>query len=1110
MTLNPFKLEYKQIKENLIKQIEDFLLNGNWSALRLILKSSPKQITELEIIPLFEKRVISEEDFIPSFFFERNERKFLSESIEFILNLMAENPRIFSNNLRDFLLEKILPTSETLSGNAQEKINNALGDYLIETRSECLTDYPRLFENLVSKYPKEISIFLPKIFELKWWDLAFRLFNLVPELINLYPEYVRISIKNIFLNIYQFRNFKKILEKINISLYNTIENNLRIRFQKYFKEFKSLLEEEFTIEWVKKKKLLLSTGILFYTENELIEIIEKILEFNIEWNHQDPISSEINQFLYFIQTNKKNHLLKRYLKKFKDLGYNLIRDYIRFEKIDKDFIQELEISIFDIENQDPKINARYIDSLYGKEVVRAFKNHLENFIYRPRVISVFFKAKPELGEEFTKIIEEYYENINFGEPPSDDHTYEYSNVLFGSFGDYSSHFSPSFFIPKVKEYLSNTRNREWFNPWSMNLLNNFDKMDKDLQQDIINLLIERKRYNSLSFSLARTPEKFSKFIDQFLEMTSDNESEIRSIIGIFKLILRIHIEYEPIFEKLKNKLLIMPNTYDKGLFLSFLGEKVKALECFEESVNKEISLSQKIFILTDYILEYLDINNEDIPIVILKKLDADIEQLKKDFEYFNVIKESGRKFPFKFHFLKARFMFFLGIYYINIDDYDLSYQKLNESETSFKNLSNSKTIPLYNKEIIMFYQELSSILLTFIKRIKNLKNKNKISQLKQEFSDHIESIEFTPSSEDIKTKRIRSSLENFYFNDIGRLKQLRFELPTNFCPLPPPIESIYIIDLESMKEIHPWNHKQEVNPNFQYLNLSKNYQQFELIQDFAEKDKIYPYIIDFEETDLLKIFKYDPIYEAGKNHFKIDIKSNGFFGEREIKFCLKQNDICSVGVDLELPVKELELLPQPDTRTKRELIIESLIKCIYQFQQKIQSIRKSEDHYSVILSQFINNLIEKCGWHTEDQVPSGLSASAEERIFDNIGGLGKLDFILKDEKNMLLTICEALVLNSNAKKIIEEHLVKIFKYDTIGMPFNFIMIYSKAEKFENLWTNYQETVLNTPFKYKLKKKQFYDENEQFNIKSELRLGKTIHIRQGQPMDLYHFLINTNF
>jgi len=908
MTLNPPKLEYKQIKEDLFKQTEGFLLNGNWSSLRLILKSSPKQITQLEKIPLFEKKIISEEAFLPSFFFERNERKFLSDLIELILDLMTENPRIFSNKLKEFLLDKILPTSETLSGNAQEKINNALGYYLIETRGESLTEYPRLFENLVSKYPKEISNFLPKIFELKWWDLAFRLFNLIPKLINLHHEYVKTSIENISLNIYQFRNFKKILEKTNISLSKTIENDLKIKFRDYFKEFISLSAEELTIEWLKEKKLELSTAILFYTDKELKEIIKKLLKFNIKWDHTDPISNVISQFLYFIQTSGKRHLLKDFLLGYKDLGYNIIRDYIRYEQLDNDLIKELEISIFDIVDQDPKINAQYIDSLYGKKVVEAFKYHLENYVNKPHIFSVFFKAKPELGKEYTKILENYYENINFGEPPTEDHTYEYSSVIFGSLGDYSSHFSSSFFITKVKEYLSNTRNREWFNPWSMNLLNNFDKMDKDLQQDIISLLIERKRYNSIFFSLARTPEKFSNFINQFLEMTSDNESEIRSIIGIFKLILRNYISDKTIFEKLKDMLFLIPNTYDKGLFLSFLGEKEKALECFVESLNKEVSLSQKIFILTDYILEFLDTINVDGSIINLKALEVDIEQLKDDFDSFNIIKESSRKFPFKFHFLKARFMLFMGIIHMNLDDYDLSYQKLHETETIFKNLLKSKNIPLYNRDIIKIYEDISSVLSTFIKRIENLKKENKISQLNQEFSEQIKGIEFSPSSEDIKTERIRISLENLYFTDGGKLKQLRFELPANFCPLSPPIESISIINLNLKIDFHPWNHNLEINTNFESLKLYKNYQQLEITQKFVEKDKIYRYIIDFEKNNLFSINKYEPVYEAGRNRFKIDIKSNGFDGERKIKFCLKQNDICTVGIDLELPVKHLEFL----------------------------------------------------------------------------------------------------------------------------------------------------------------------------------------------------------
>jgi len=111
---------------------------------------------------------------------------------------------------------------------------------------------------------------------------------------------------------------------------------------------------------------------------------------------------------------------------------------------------------------------------------------------------------------------------------------------------------------------------------------------------------------------------------------------------------------------------------------------------------------------------------------------------------------------------------------------------------------------------------------------------------------------------------------------------------------------------------------------------------------------------------------------------------------------------------------------------------------------------------------------------------------------------------------MILTICEAFVLRFNDKKTINNHLLKIFKYDAIDLPFNFIIIYSKVVKFDELWSKYKETVVKVPFIYKLKENRFYDESDQYDIKSELRMGKTIHIRQGKSMDLYHFLINTSF
>ncbi len=294
------------------------------------------------------------------------------------------------------------------------------------------------------------------------------------------------------------------------------------------------------------------------------------------------------------------------------------------------------------------------------------------------------------------------------------------------------------------------------------------------------------------------------------------------------------------------------------------------------------------------------------------------------------------------------------------------------------------------------------------------------------------------------------------------------------------------------------------------LDLSSDYQQIVLLQKFAKREGINYYNIEVNEPKFLKIYHNPPKHKNGVNIFKFDIASKKFIGERDLKITLKPNDICLVGIDLDLPIKYNEQRFESSNDQIKEIIIDSFIKCIYQFQRKIKIVKESEDHFSGFLCSLINNLIDYRKWHIEEQKPSGKSATSDKKKWEKIGGLGELDFVFMDEKNMILTICEAFVLRFNDKKIINDHLLKIFNYDAIGLPFNFIIIYSKVVKFDDLWPKYKKTVLNVPFKYELKAEQFYDESDQYNIKSNLRMGKTVHIRQEKPMDLYHFFINTNF
>ncbi|MBD3215727.1 MAG: hypothetical protein GF311_24155 [Candidatus Lokiarchaeota archaeon] len=587
-------------------------------------------------------------------------------------------------------------------------------------------------------------------------------------------------------------------------------------------------------------------------------------------------------------------------------------------------------------------------------MIETFKSYLENRVNKYRVISIFLKAKSNLNEHFAQIIEEYYNSINFGDPRNKNDSFEYSTILFGSFGNLEINLTFDFFISKIEEYLSNSQNRESFNPWSLNLLKYFERLNKNLQQDIINLLIKKKRYNAIMFSLRREPRKFSEYINQFLEIRSDNENDIRSLLSIFKLIIRNFNNDNQIFNKLKERLFQLPNTYDKGLFLSFIGERKEALKCFEEILDNEISLSQKMFILLDAILEYLDIYRGAIPIHTIRKIEEDLDNLGKEFGVYNIIKESHKKFPFKFNFVKARFMLYLSIHYINLDNYQKSSHYLSQSEKYFTNLSNSKNIPSYNKEIIIYYNSITTILESFTQRIKTLKNENNITTLNQELREEVSKVAFKHRTMDIKIENIKRSIESFRFNK-RNLNQLRIESPLNFCPLPPPITSIYIRSITAKKKIYPWNSKLELVPLFKSIQLSEKYQQFEIIQKFARKERKYCYILEFEQSDLIDVFKYKPVFKAGKNQFRIDIRSNGFYGNRVIHFKLKPNDICLVGIELELLVKDLEI------HINQNISDLALKQRFFPFLNKKDTFIEEIDHdYCSELGKEINTIKEKC------------------------------------------------------------------------------------------------------------------------------------------------------
>ena len=694
----------------------------------------------------------------------------------------------------------------------------------------------------------------------------------------------------------------------------------------------------------------------------------------------------IHHCLYEISRMGKSILFKDFLIQLKDLRYKQFIIY--FVRSNPEGIETLKniISIFDFNERDSKINSKYLDLLYGDNILIEFKELLEGDDSKASMISVFYQHKPELNKEFTDLIEDYYRDIDFGISPTEDHCWEYHSVLFYNKSGVILEFSESFFIKKLTEYLSNDKNQELFNPESLNLVKYFDKLDSSVQKVVIDLLIRDRRFGAIGFLIKHGSDKFHQYIDRFLGMTSDNESDIRQIIEIFKTIIRIYSLDQHIEQKIKEKLYKLPNTHDKGLYLSFLGEKSLSLTCFLESLNKEISISQKIIAFVDYLTVYFDVYSESLSMSYIEEFEDDLTLLEEDFNNINIIKESKNKFPFKFQFLRGRYSLFKAVYDINLENFNDAKEKLTESYNIFKELSESEKIPYYNKEILMIYANLSLKMSKYLNKIKNHIKRSHFEKLHKEFCSIINKIDFNFKAEDIKTVRIRESLDNFSFNEKGILKQLQFELPINYCPIPPAIESIYIKFGEDKEELNPWDNRLELKSTFEPLTLTKSLNKLEIVQVFIEKNQSYPYILEFEKKfDFIQTYFDGPIVALGENRFPIYIGCDSFYGTENIRIQLKSNDKCLVGIDLNLPIRNYEHSFFNKKEMTNENIIDSYVSTTTDESTNFlkNEIRKLINQVNISskrnLQDFFKIICKLANWmHSCDDVKDYIHKSANE------------------------------------------------------------------------------------------------------------------------------------
>lgn len=158
-----------------------------------------------------------------------------------------------------------------------------------------------------------------------------------------------------------------------------------------------------------------------------------------------------------------------------------------------------------------------------------------------------------------------------------------------------------------------------------------------------------------------------------------------------------------------------------------------------------------------------------------------------------------------------------------------------------------------------------------------------------------------------------------------------------------------------------------------------------------------------------------------------------------------------------------------------------------------------------LINDDLVDLLRTKGHHISDQTRTGTSASKHNS--------GEVDIMIRRSNGIPVTIIECLRIESCGSKnaVVSEHLSKLLsKYDTHDLKRKFLIVFSEADRFDNLWINYIEYIKNINYN------PHYEENyplSGFSIRNDLhsysnmKIGISRHENNGETVEVVHLILN---
>jgi len=163
-------------------------------------------------------------------------------------------------------------------------------------------------------------------------------------------------------------------------------------------------------------------------------------------------------------------------------------------------------------------------------------------------------------------------------------------------------------------------------------------------------------------------------------------------------------------------------------------------------------------------------------------------------------------------------------------------------------------------------------------------------------------------------------------------------------------------------------------------------------------------------------------------------------------------------------------------------------------------LQSNATYYTALEDQrndYIRDLLKMAKYDVVDQTRKGTSSAGKRA--------GEID-ILIEEDELPVTVIEALNLDSLKTQYLDEHLDRIYKYDTAGNEFNIILLYVSAANFGAFCEKYFNHIKEYPHTYPLISAGDKVEVDDFPY-SNIRVMKTLHNRNDHTTILYHVCVS---